>query len=231
MILFLLKILGAIRDVVVSVVTGVINLVTKYPVQSLCLAILIASNLGTAWYVRGVTTANVTAKYKKVIDDLNIQVANFKALEESRKKHIAEVEASSKAAADKAEASLKAKDAELAASAKSWSAKLAAEIEKRKNSKEIIYVTNPVTQDKVEVTLDKGEVVCGRLRDAFVDGINEMVDVINKDLAKPITVPTPSPSPSTSPSTTPKPTSMFLDSPFIFAYDLDERAYIPRMIQ
>jgi uncharacterized protein YoxC len=210
------KILGIVRDTIMAVITGVINVVSKYPVQCACVAVLVLSNLGTAWYVKGKTTAEVTAKFETVVKDLKVKVGNFEALETARKKRIEEIEASSKKAADEAEASIKAKEAEMAAAAKTWASKLAAEIARRKDSKEIVYVTNPVTQDKVEVTLDKGEVVCGRLHDAFYEGINELVDIANKEIVKP-SVPLPAP---------PKPVALHLDDyTFTYVYDPGERVY------
>lgn len=194
--LLLKSFITTLINVVTSIFTAVMTIVSRYPIQCACLAVLVLSNAGTWWWTKANTTAVVSAKYEAVVKELKTQVNNWEELEEARKLHIAEIEESSKAAAKKAEDELKVKNAEMEKASKDWATKLAAEIARRKIDKQVVYVTNPVTQDKVEVTLDKGEVVCGRLHDAVYEGINELVEIANRDMkSPPALIPPPVPTP------------------------------------
>lgn len=187
---FFFKLFVSIREVVTKLITGAIDIVSRYPIQTIGVVVLIASNIGTFIWSGNRMETQVTAKYEKIVGTLNekiadqgVMISNYENLEKVRKDRISELEKSTKVAADTADKLVKETNAKLVTLNKSWKSKLAAEIKAREKAEQVVNIVNPVTKDEVKVTLDGKEVVCGRLHDTFTEGVNSLVDEVNKTIA------------------------------------------------
>lgn len=189
MILSLLSLFVKVRELITGLFVGLFQLVAKYPIPVACLVALVITNIVTYNWSATRTETKVSAKYEKVVKDLNakitdltIQIKNYETLDKVRQAKIKELEESTVAAAESYKKAIDQATQKLVTLDKSWSTKLSKEIKVREASAQSVKVVNPVTKQEVNVTLEGNEVVCSRFHDSFSEGINDLVREVNQTL-------------------------------------------------
>lgn len=166
MITALLKLFSTIVEAFLKALNAFLEWVMANPKTAACIAVLIASVLGTYFWTKQDTEKKVSARYDKV-------VAKYKENETALNAKIVETEKSSKEAADKAKVDIDDVQKKMLTLAGDYELKLVEEKKKR-------TVTIVQTPDgKVEVVTDKGEVICNRFPDAFLETWNGLIDLAN----------------------------------------------------
>jgi seryl-tRNA synthetase len=163
-----------------TLITGLLALIAKYPVQFIVGAVLVAAMAGSFFYGKTVGTKKEAARLESVIAKKDKAIGMYQELEAARTKRIKELEESTKVAGDEAERTINALNASIKANATKYAKDLAAERKKRSEGNQTVTVVNPETKDTVQVTLEGAEVICSRFSDAFASSVNEQVEVSNK---------------------------------------------------
>lgn len=178
--LTILGILGDIWAIVTSAIKSGLDWVKENPKVAALLFLVLFTNFGTYFYTHKWTTEQVKAEYVDILAIKDAKINQFEKDIEQRETKLKEVEASSKSAADTAALLIAGKEAALNTAKNDFQRKLQIEIDKRaKTPNTSIVVVSPQTNSKVVITLDGDEVICSRFHDAFLDSINEEVNIAN----------------------------------------------------
>ena len=179
MILTVLKIFSDVRKIVTALITGLIEFVTKNPVLTGVIVLMLVSNYATYHFTEAHTEARVKKEDKVVIDHLTAQVDRANKDIEARNDKIDRLEKSSKVDADNAAAAIAAKEAELSRAAAKYKADL---LKAKITSYDVFLPPKKEGDEKIAVTvqMEDGKVVCNRFPSTYMTTINDMIDIINK---------------------------------------------------
>ena len=185
MVLTLFKIFSDVRKIITALITGLIEFVTKNPVLSEVIVLMLVSNYATYHFTEASTEARVKKEDKVVIDHLTAQVDKANKDITARNEKIDQLEKSSKKDADDAAATIAAKEAELSKA----EAKYKADLLKAKITSYDVFLPPKKEGDKpvaVTVQMENGQVVCNRFPSTYMTTINDMIDIINKPVIIPV---------------------------------------------
>jgi hypothetical protein len=187
MILTIVKIFSDLRKIVTALIVGLIEFVTKNPVLTGVIVLVVVSNLLTHHFTEKHTDAAVRKELAPVITHLTGEVEKANKEIIARNGKIDALEKSSKKDADDAAAIIAGKSKELDSVVTKYKAELS------KSSKIVINtVTLPAESGKAPLTVnvqtEGGQVVCNRFPSTYMTTINEMIDIVNRPL---ILTPTP----------------------------------------
>ena len=124
MVLTLFKIFSDVRKIITALITGLIEFVTKNPVLSGVIVLMLVSNYATYHFTEAHTEARVKKEDKVVIDHLTAQVNKANEDIKARNEKIDRLEKSSKKDADDAAATIAAKDAAMSRAEANYKAEL-----------------------------------------------------------------------------------------------------------
>ena len=185
MVLTLFKIFSDVRKIITALITGLIEFVTKNPVLSGVIVLMLVSNYATYHFTEAHTEARVKKEDKVVIDHLTAQVNKANEDIKARNEKIDRLEKSSKKDADDAAATIAAKDAAMSRAEANYKAELL----KAKITIYDVFLPPKKEGDKpvaVSVQMEDGQVVCNRFPSTYMKIINDMIDIVNTPVIIPV---------------------------------------------